>query len=188
MKRYSTSEIKPGYKIIIDGSPCVVIANEFVQPGKGRAFNRIKCKNILKKKIIDKTYTSGDTIEVAQIEDKEMTFLYNDFATFYFMDTSNYEQLAIDSTICEKIKDWLVEQENYAVVLWNGEVLEVSPPNFVILEIAHTTEGVKGDTKSGNVLKEATTTNGAIIKVPLFVKEGDKVKMDTRDGNYVSKA
>ena len=184
---YSTSDFKPGLKVLIDNDPCAIIENEFVKPGKGQAFNRIKFRNLKTGRVLEKTYKSGDSLEAADVLDLEMQYLYNDGDNWYFMDQNNFEQYSANKTAVANAKQWITGEEMCFVTLWDNIPLTVSPPNFVILKIKETEPGVRGDTAQGGS-KTAMLETGANIKVPLFVNEGDLLKIDTRTGEYVSRA
>ena len=184
---YSTSEFKPGLKIIVDDDPCTIIENEFVKPGKGQAFNRIKIRNLKTGRVLEKTYKSGDSLEPADIVDLEMQYLYNDGDNWYFMDQNNFEQFSANQNAVDEVKKWITGEEICFVTLWNDIPLTVTPPNFVFLRIKETDPGVRGDTAQGGS-KPATLETGAIVKVPLFVDKGELLKIDTRTGEYVSRA
>lgn len=187
MAVYSTNEFKPGLKVILDGDPYSIVENEFVKPGKGQAFNRVKFRNLKTGKMLDKTCKSGETVEAADVVDMQLQYLYNDGNVFHFMDPQSYEQYEINQVIAKDAAMWLKEQDICAVTLWNHAAIMVSPPNFVVLKITSTDPGLKGDT-SGGGSKPATVETGAVIKVPLFVQIGDLIKIDTRTGEYVSRA
>ena len=184
---YSTSEFKPGLKVIVDDDPCTIIENEFVKPGKGQAFNRIKIRNLKTGRVLEKTYKSGDSLEPADIVDLEMQYLYNDGDNWYFMDQNNFEQFSANQNAVDEVKKWITGEEICFVTLWNDIPLTVTPPNFVFLRIKETDPGVRGDTAQGGS-KPATLETGAIVKVPLFVDKGELLKIDTRTGEYVSRA
>ena len=184
---YSTSEFKPGLKIIVDDDPCTIIENEFVKPGKGQAFNRIKIRNLKTGRVLEKTYKSGDSLEPADVVDLEMQYLYNDGDNWYFMDQNNFEQFSANQNAVDEVKKWITGEEICFVTLWNDIPLTVTPPNFVFLRIKETDPGVRGDTAQGGS-KPATLETGAIVKVPLFVDKGELLKIDTRTGEYVSRA
>ena len=184
---YSTSEFKPGLKVIIDEDPCTIIENEFVKPGKGQAFNRIKIRNLKTGRVLEKTYKSGDSLEPADVVDLEMQYLYNDGDNWYFMDQNNFEQFSANQNAVDEVKKWITGEEICFVTLWNDIPLTVTPPNFVFLRIKETDPGVRGDTAQGGS-KPATLETGAIVKVPLFVDKGELLKIDTRTGEYVSRA
>ena len=187
MTTFSTNEFKSGLKVMLDNDPCTILENEYVKPGKGQAFNRVKMRNLKTDRIIERTFKSGDTIEGADVLELEVQYLYGDGDMWYFMDQSSYEQYAADKNAMSDAADWLKGEEICSVTLWNGTPLSVSPPVFVVLEITETDPGVRGDTATGGT-KPATLETGAVVKVPLFVNTGDKIKIDTRTGTYVSRA
>lgn len=187
MATFSTNEFKPGLKVMLDNDPCAILENEYVKPGKGQAFNRVKMRNLKTGRVIERTFKSGDTIEGADVLDIDIQYLYNDGEFWHFMDTDSYEQYAADEKAMGEAAQWLKGQEMCTVTLWNGAPLSVNPPNFVILEITNTDPGVRGDTATGGT-KPATLETGAVVKVPLFVETGEKIKIDTRSGEYVSRA
>jgi elongation factor P len=186
MASYSTNEFRSGLKILIDNDPCIIVENEFVKPGKGQAFNRVKIKNLKTGKIIDKTFKSGDSVEAADVIDTEMQYLYSDGEFWHFMVQDTFEQYAADANAIGDARDWLSDGDVCAVTLFNNSPLIVEPPNFVELEITETDPGVKGDTASGGV-KPATLSTGAVVRVPLFVDQGEVIKVDTRSKEYVSR-
>lgn len=172
---------------MIDGDPCSIIENEFVKPGKGQAFNRVKLRNLKTGRVLERTYKSGESIEGADVIEVELQYLYNDGEMWYFMDTENFEQQVAEMTVMGDAAQWLKGEEMCEVTLWNGTPLSVLPPNFVTLEITKTDPGVRGDTASGGS-KPATLETGAVVKVPLFVEQGERIKVDTRTAEYVSRA
>ena len=186
MASYSTNEFRSGLKIIIDHDPYVIVENEFVKPGKGQAFNRVRIKNLKNGRVIDKTYKSGESVEAADIIDTEMQYLYNDGEFWHFMEPDTYEQHAADANAIGDSKKWLKEEDICLVTLWNNTPLIVAPPNFVQLKIVETDPGLRGDTAQGGI-KPARLETGAMVKVPLFLEEGEMVKVDTRSGEYVSR-
>ena len=186
MASYSTNEFRSGLRIIIDNDPCVIVENEFVKPGKGQAFNRVRIKNLKTGKIVDKTFKSGDSVEAADVHDTDMQYLYTDGEFWHFMVSDTFEQYAADEKAVGDAKKWLTEQDVCMVTLWNNEPLLVSAPNFVELEIVETDPGVRGDTASGGV-KPATLSTGAVVRVPLFIEQGEVIKVDTRTSEYVSR-
>ena len=186
MANYSTNEFRSGLRIIIDGDPCVIVENEFVKPGKGQAFNRVRIRNLKTGKIVDRTFKSGESVEAADVLETEMQFLYSDGEHWHFMVLDTYEQFAADENAVIDAKKWLTDQDLCQVTLWNNRPLLVEAPNFVELEITETDPGVRGDTASGGV-KPATLATGAVVRVPLFVEQGEVIKVDTRSGEYVSR-
>ncbi|MEC7917209.1 MAG: elongation factor P [Pseudomonadota bacterium] len=187
MVNYSTSDFKPGLKIIIDNDPCEIIEEDFVKPGKGQAFSKVKFRNLLTGRVGEKTCKVGESIESADVEELEMQFLYLDGDSWVFMHPENFEQISINQDLIGSNKDWLSEGDICQVILWNQQPISVVPPVFVNLEITKTDPGVKGDTASGGS-KPATLSTGAIIKVPLFISEGEIVTIDTRNGEYQGRA
>ncbi|MBJ89700.1 MAG: elongation factor P [Woeseia sp.] len=186
MSSYSTNQFRAGLRIIIDADPCIIVENEFVKPGKGQAFNRVRIKNLKTGKIVDKTFKSGEVVEAADVVDTDMQYLYTDGEFWHFMETETYEQYAANENAVGDAKKWLIEQDICQITLWNNEPLTIAAPNFVELEIAETEPGVRGDTASGGV-KPATLSTGAIVRVPLFVEQGELIKVDTRSSEYVGR-
>ncbi len=186
MASYSTNEFRSGLRIIIDGDPCIIVENEFVKPGKGQAFNRVRIRNLKTGRTVDKTFKSGESVEAADVIDTEMQYLYADGEFWHFMVPDTFEQYAADEAAVGDARNWLKEQDMCQVTLWNNTPLIVLPPNFVELEITETDPGVRGDTASGGV-KPATLSTGAVVRVPLFVEQGETVRVDTRSGEYVSR-
>jgi elongation factor P len=187
MVSYNMNQVKVGLKIMVDGDPCVIVDADFVKPGKGQAFTKIKCKNFRTDRISELTLRSADSVEGADIHEKEMQFLYSDGDSWHFMDQDSYEQIAADRATLGDTAQWLKEEDICLVTLFEGNPIQVLPPNFVILEVVETDPGLKGDTSSGGN-KPATTDTGAVVRVPLFVQQGEKIKVDTRTGEYVSRA
>ena len=181
--KISTSQFKNGLKIIINNQPCSIIEHEFHKPGKGQAVMRVKFRNLISNKVIDKTYKSGESVEQADIMTAEMTFLYSDNEFWHFMNSTTFEQIGISGNIVAESKKWIIGQENCEVVMWNDEPISVEAPPFVELTISKSDPGIKGDTVSGST-KPAELETGVIIQVPLFVEEGEKIKVDTRSGEY----
>ena len=187
MANYSTNEFKSGLKVMLDGDPCAIIENEFVKPGKGQAFNRVKLRNLKSGKVWERTFKSGESIEAADVMDLDLQYLYSDGEFWHFMDPSSFEQHAADANAVSDTQKWLKEEDICVVTLWNGTPLSITPPNFVELEITQTDPGLKGDTASGGT-KPATLSTGAVVNVPLFLSEGEVIRVDTRTGAYVSRA
>ncbi len=187
MASYSTNEFKGGLKIMIDGDPCAIIENEFVKPGKGQAFNRVKIRNLKTGRVIERTFKSGESVESADVMEVELQYLYNDGEFWHFMDPQSYEQLAAGEAAVGDAAKWLKEQDVCLVTLWNGTPLLVTPPNFVILTVTETDPGVRGDTSGGGG-KPATLETGAVVRVPLFIDIGEALRIDTRTGEYVARA
>ena len=186
MATYSTNEFRGGLKVMLDGDPASIIENEFVKPGKGQAFNRVKFRNLKTGKVIERTFKSGEKIDAADVHETQMQYLYNDGDFWHFMDPETFDQLAATESAVGDAAKWLKEQDMCEVTLYNGEPLIVNPPNFVELEIIETDPGVRGDTAQGGT-KPAKLETGAEVKVPLFVEQGEVIKIDTRSGEYVSR-
>lgn len=187
MTTYSTNEFKAGLKVMLDGDPASIVENEFVKPGKGQAFSRVRIRNLKNGRTIERTFKSGETIEAADVIDVEMQYLYNDGQFWHFMNPETYEQLASDKNAIGDNAKWLKEQDVCIITLWNGLPLVVEPPNTVILKIVETDPGLKGDTSGGGG-KPATLETGAVVRVPLFVQNGESIKVNTRTGEYISRA
>lgn len=187
MATYGTSEFKSGLKIILDNDPYSIVDNEFVKPGKGQAFNRVKVRNLKNGRVIERTFKSGETVEAADVVELEAQYLYHEGDSWHFMCPKTYEQHEANEHAIASAKDWLKEQDVCMLVLWNGSILSIDVPNFVQLTITETDPGMKGDTATGGN-KPATLETGAVVRVPLFVQEGEMIKVDTRTGQYVSRA
>lgn len=186
MASYSTNEFKGGLKVMMDGDPCSIIENEFVKPGKGQAFNRVKIRNLRSGRVLEKTFKSGDTLESADVIDVDMQYLYDDGEFYHFMVPDTFEQYAADKNAVGDSYLWLKAQDMCEVTLYNGAPLAVTPPNFVEMAIVETDPGLKGDTAQGGT-KPATLESGAVVKVPLFLEIGEVVRVDTRSGDYMSR-
>ncbi len=186
MAQYSTSDIRGGYKVEVEGEPYTVVSNEFVKPGKGQPFNRIKLKHLLTGRVVEKTFKSGEKVDAADVEEKKMRMLYKESDGVVFMEDETFEQLTVSNTIVEDRLQWLMEEVVYSIVFYKGQPIEVIPPTFMEMTITETAPGLRGDT-SGRVLKPAITDSGAKIQVPIFIEEGEKIKVDTRTGEYVSR-
>ena len=186
MASYSTNEFRSGLKIMLDGDPCAVIENEFVKPGKGQAFNRVKIRNLKTGRVLDKTFKSGESVEAADVIDVEMQYLYSDGEFRHFMDPETFEQQGADENAVGSAHLWLKAQDSCEVTLYNGSPIGITVANFVELEITDTDPGLKGDTAQGGT-KPATLETGALVKVPLFLEIGELVRVDTRSGEYMSR-
>jgi elongation factor P len=182
----STSDFRNGVKVMLDGDPAAIIENEFVKPGKGQAFNRVKLRNLKTGRVIERTFKSGETLEAADVADVEMQYLYNDGVEWHFMQPESFEQYTANANAVADAKKWLREQDVCMVTLYNGNPLSVTPPNSVVLKIVETDPGVRGDTSGGGG-KPATLETGAVVRVPLFVQTDELIKVDTRTGEYISR-
>lgn len=186
MANYSTSEFRSGLKVMLDGDPCSIVDNDIVKPGKGQAFNRVKLRNLRSGRSWERTFKSGESLEAADVMDYEMEYLYTDGEFWYFMDPASYEQHQADKAAVADATQWLKEQDLCVITLYNGAPLTVTPPNFVELQVVETDPGVRGDTASGGS-KPARLSTGATVKVPLFLEQGEVIKVDTRSGEYVGR-
>jgi len=186
MASVSTNEMKAGTKVLIDGDPYSVIENEYRKPGKGQATNTIKIRNLKTGRVLDRTLKSGDTLEMADVEETEMQYLYSDGEFWHFMNPSSFEQVQASAAAMEDAAKWLKGEETCKVLFWNGVPLSVTAPNSVTLLITETDPGLKGDTSGGGG-KPATLETGAVVRVPLFVQQGEVIKVDTRTGEYQSR-
>lgn len=188
MASYSNNEFKSGLKVMVDGDPCTMVDVDFVKPGKGQAFTRVKMRNLKSGRIWERTFKSGESLEAADVMDRDMEYLYTDGEFWHFMLTDgSFEQFAADEAAVGDSKQWLKEQDVCIVTLYNNVPLAVAVPNFVELEVTETDPGLKGDTAQGGS-KPATLSTGAMVRVPLFINQGDILKIDTRTGEYVSRA
>ncbi|MBV61810.1 elongation factor P [Abyssibacter profundi] len=186
MTTYATNQFKSGLKILLDGDPYTIVENEFVKPGKGQAFNRVRVRNLKNGRVVEKTFKSGDSVEGADVMELELQYLYYDGEFWHFMEPNSFEQYSADEVAVGESKQWLKEQDVCKLMLWNGAPISVEPPNFVELKVTETDPGVRGDTSSGGG-KPATLETGAVVRVPLFVEEGELLKVDTRTAEYVSR-
>ncbi len=184
---YETNDLRKGLRIEIDKVPYRISDAQFVKPGKGNAFVRVKMKNLVNGSMLDRTYKSGEKVSKAAVEDTKMQFLYVDGESYHFMDQSSYEQIELTKEQVGESWKWLVEQMDVEVSLYNGVAIDLTLPNFTTLEITYCEPGVKGDTAT-NVSKPATLSTGAEVAVPLFVNQGDRIKIDTRTGEYAERA
>ena len=186
MAVYTTNEIRGGMKVMIDNDPCIILENVFVKPGKGQAFNRIKYRNLKTSRVVERTWKSGDSMPAADVVDIEAQYLYSDGSHWHFMTKESFDQYIMDDKDVADAKQWMKEQSDCVLTLFNGVPLAVTPPVFVTLKIAETDPGVRGDTSGGGG-KPAKLESGATVRVPLFVQEGEIIKVDTRTGEYVSR-
>lgn len=187
MAQISTSDFRSGLKVEMDAQPYVIVTNQFVKPGKGQAFNRVRLKHLINGKTIEKTFKSGESLEEADVQEDQMRLLYVDQAGANFMHDETFEQVVVPLDRLADVKQWLVDDQVYTVIQYKGEVVLVEPPIFMELEITETAPGVRGDTASGRVLKPATTSTGGTVQVPIFLDQGEVIRIDTRTGEYVSR-
>lgn len=181
-----TSQFKNGLKIELDGEPFVITQFQHVKPGKGGAFVRTKVKNVRTGKVLDKTFRSGEKVEEADVEDRTMQYLYQDGESYVFMDNSTFDQVAVAAKLIGDDARYLQENAEATVVFWRGNPLHVELPAFIEAKVTRTDPGLKGDTASG-ATKPATLDTGATVQVPLFIKEGETIRVDTRKNAYVER-
>jgi len=183
---YATNQFRKGLKVEIEGTPYEIVDFQHVSPGKGRAFTRTKLKNMLNQNVIERTITSGDKLDRANTEEREMQYLYRDAEGFHFMNQANYDQVALSEEQLGSGKDFLQENLVIKIMYFNERPIGIELPTFVTLKVTETTSAFKGDTVGGT--KPATLETGAVVQVPFHIKEGDTLKIDTRDSSYVEKA
>jgi elongation factor P len=184
---YDTSDIRKGLKVLMDGSPFTIVEFQFVKPGKGAAFTRTKFKNLLTGAVFERNIRSGEKLEPANVEEKEMQYLYKEGDDFVFMDPQSYEQVTIVAEIIGDDHDLLKDNITVSVLFFNERAVGVTLPNFVQLRVIKTEQGAVGNTAAGNVTKPAELETGAVVQVPLFINEGDLLKIDTREKAYVER-
>ena len=180
-----TSDIRKGLRIEMDGDPYIVIDFQFVKPGKGTAFTRTKVRNLINGAVIDRTFKSGEKLQAADTEERSMQYIYCD-GNYHFLDSNSFEQISLESTLVGDNTYYLTENMNVDISFYKGRPIGLSLPNFVILEVTETAPGEKGNTVTG-ALKPALVTTGYSLNVPLFINEGDHLKVDTRNGEYVER-
>jgi len=182
----TTSEFRKGLKIEISGEPYVIVDFQHVKPGKGGAFVRTRIKSLVSGNVIDMTFRSGDKVDKPDLEERDMQFLYETSGEFHFMDTNNYEQLFLNAEQLGDSKDYLKENLVIKALFHNKRPIGIEVPMFVELKVVKTEPGVRGDTATG-ATKSATLESGAVIQVPLFVEEGDVLRIDTRTREYITR-
>lgn len=185
MAQISTNEVRGGFKVEVDGQPYTIVSNEFVKPGKGQAFNRIRMKHLTSGRVIERTFKSGDKLDTANVVETEMRLLYKEPDGVVFMCDNSFEQIKISFDNIGDTNQWLLEDLLYEILFYNNQPVAVEPPTFMEMIIAETAPGDRGNTASGRVLKPAVTESGAKIQVPIFIEQGEKIKIDTRTGEYV---
>ena len=183
MATTDTSRFKNGLKIELDGNPFTIVYFQHVKPGKGGAFVRTKIKNLLNGRVLDRTFRSGEKVELADISESTMQYLYHDGENLVFMDQETFDQIPISPEVIGDQIEFMLENMNVDVLFWKGNPVNVQLPNYIEAEVVHSDPGIKGDTSSG-ANKPATLECGATINVPLFIKEGDVLRVDTRTREY----
>jgi elongation factor P len=183
---YTVADLKKGLKITLDGDPYLVIAFDFTKPGKGQALYRTKMRNMINGTILDRTYRSGETFESANLEERQMEYLYKEGTHYTFMDQQTYEQVVMEEESMGDAKNYLLENLKVDVMLFGEKAIGVALPNFVNLRVIQTEPWAKGDT-SGNDSKPATVETGYVLRVPPFIEEGELITIDTRNGEYYTR-
>ncbi len=186
MASYGMNDVKNGAKILVNNDPCIITETEYVKPGKGQAFTRLKYRSIKSGRVVEMTMKATDSLEVADVVDTDMQYLYSDGEFWHFMQAESFEQVQATKAGVGDAAKFLKGEEDCVVTLWNGIPIAVQPPNFVELKIVETDPGVRGDTSGGGG-KPATLETGAVVRVPLFVSQDEIIKVDTRSGEYVSR-
>jgi len=187
MSSVSTNEFRAGVKILLDGEPYSIVENEMVKPGKGQAFNRVKIRNLKSGRMIERTFKSGESVEAADVVEMDMQYLYQDGDFWHFMVPESFEQYTAGKAAVGEGAIWLKDGTVCIVTLWNNEPLVVTPPPHIELKVTETDPGLRGDTATGGQ-KPAKLETGAVVRVPLFINEGEVIRVDTRTGQYISRA
>jgi len=183
---YDTSDFRKGLKILVDGEPYIIVDFQHVKPGKGNAFTRTRIKHMITGAVLDKTWKSGEKFQGADVEERAMQYLYKDGDNYVFMDNSTYEQIHLSADAVEDVKDFMPENLTVQIMFFQEKPVGVTLPNFVELEVVKCEPGVRGDTAT-NVTKPATLSTGAVVQVPLFINEGDVIRIDTRTRSYLER-
>ena len=183
----STSEFRKGSKILFNKEPYAVVDFQWVKPGKGGAYIRTKMRNMITGLVREETFRSGEKLETPDLEYRDMQYLYHDGEHYHFLDQDSSEQVSFDKDQVEEVESFLKEQEVYNVLNFSGKPIAVTPPLFMDLKVTETPPGVRGDTAQGGATKPATLETGLTLQVPLFVNEGDFIKVDTRDSKYIER-
>lgn len=188
MAKISTTDFRSGVKLEIDNEPYLIVSNEFVKPGKGQAFNRVRLKNLVTGRVVERTFKSGDKADLADIVESQMRMLYKEKDGIVFMNEETFDQIVIPHDHIGDNEQWLLDDHMYDIIFYKGNAITVEPPTFMELKIVETAPGVRGDTASGRVLKPAVLETGAKIQVPIFIDQDEVIRVDTRTGEYVSRA
>ncbi|MDJ0652357.1 MAG: elongation factor P [Simkaniaceae bacterium] len=187
MAQVSTNEFKTGMKVEMNREPYTIVGVEFVKPGKGQAFTRTKLKHLMSGRVVEKTFKSGEKLDLADVEETQMRMLYTEGDDVVFMHDQTYEQITVSLSVIDDKKFYMMEDTVYGLIFYKGDVVDITPPTFLNMTVTETAPGVRGDTASGRVVKPAKTNTGATIQIPIFIEEGELVKVDTRTGEYVSR-
>lgn len=184
--KYQTSDFRNGLKVELDGQPYIVTYFQFVKPGKGTAFTRTKLKHMITGSVIERTFRSGETFDAADVEERPMQYMYNDGETYHFLNTETFDQVTISGEVLGDSALFLMENAEISALFYKNAPVNIELPNFIEAEITYCEPGVKGNTATGST-KPATIVPGAVVQVPLFVEQGEVIKVDTRTGEYVSR-
>lgn len=187
MAQVSTSDFKAGLKVEMEGQPYIIVSNEFVKPGKGQAFNRVKLKHLTTGRVIERTFKSGEKLDEADVNEAKMRMVYREAEGVVFMDDATFEQITIKNDVLTEANQWLKEDLVYDIIFYKGTPVTVTPPTFLELEITDSAPGVRGDSSAGRVMKPAVLETGAKVQVPIFVDQGEIIRIDTRTGEYVGR-
>ncbi len=182
----TTQDIRKNLKMIIDGAPYVCVDAQFVKPGKGQAFTRCKLRNLMTGAVLERTFKSGESVEVADITERKMTYIYPEGDSYVFMDQQTGDQIQVPADSLGDEKRFLIDGLEVDVMFWNDNPIGVELPPHVVIQVTASEPGLKGDTASG-ATKPATLSTGAVINVPLFINEGEWLKVDTRTGEYLER-
>jgi len=183
----STSDFKKGGKILYKGEPYVILDYTSTKPGKGGAYIRTKMRNMITGLVAEDTFRSGEKFKTPDLEYKQMQYLYRENDMFNFMDQESFEQITLNKDQLTEVEDLIQEQETYTILYFEGRPIAVNPPMFMEIKVVETPPGVRGDTAQGGATKPATLESGLVLQVPLFVQEGDVLKIDTRDNIYIER-
>ena len=186
MPQINTGDFRKGVKVILGGEPYEMFECNFVKPGKGQALYKTKLRNLLKGTILDRTYKSGDSLEAADVHRAEGQYSYRDASGYIFMDNDTYEQYTLSEEACGKDMRFLQEGTTVGMLYWNGQLISMTPPKQIVLEVTYTEPAARGDTAT-NVTKPAKLETGTEVQVPAFINTGDKVKIDTETGSYMER-
>lgn len=186
MATFSTTDFRKNLKILHNDEPWAIIEAQHVKPGKGVAFVKTRMKNLITGRVLERNFRSGETVEDPEVVDREMQYLYSDGTNYTFMDNSNYEQVEVPIDALSDIIPYLVENMSAQILFWKGRAINIDLPNHVVLEVTQADPGVKGDTASG-ATKPVTVQTGAQFNVPLYIKEGEKIKVDSRTGEFIER-
>lgn len=186
MPQINTGDFRKGIKVILDNDPYEMLECNFVKPGKGQALYKTKLRNLLKGTILDRTYKSGESLEGADVHRSDGVYSYRDASGYVFMDNSTYEQYTLEAAVCEDCMKFLMEGAPVGLLFWNGQLIGMTPPQQVVLEVTYTEPAARGNTAT-NVSKPATVETGADVNVPAFINTGEKIKIDTETGSYIER-